>query len=51
MSAGKDVINRSRYYTAALIAISPNAQSARAFMTYLASRDGRALFAANGISE
>ena len=38
-------------YTAALIAISPNAQSARAFMTYLASRDGRALFAANGISE
>jgi ABC-type molybdate transport system substrate-binding protein len=37
-------------YTAALIAISPNAQSARAFMTYLASRDGRALFAANGIS-
>src|SRR6516162_7768761 len=38
-------------YTAALIAISPNAQSARVFMTYLASRDGRALFAANGISE
>jgi molybdate transport system substrate-binding protein len=37
-------------YTAALIAISPNAQSARAF-TYLASRDGRALFAANGISQ
>ena len=38
-------------YTAALITISPNAQSARAFMTYLASGDGRALFAANGISE
>ena len=38
-------------YTAALIAISPNAHSARAFMAYLASRDGRALFAANGISE
>ena len=38
-------------YTAALIAISPNPQSARAFMTYLASPDGRALLAANGISE
>src|SRR5215471_6659602 len=38
-------------YTAAQIAISPNAQSARAFMTYLASREVRALFAANGISE
>jgi len=38
-------------YTAALIAISPNAQSARVFITYLASRDARALFAANGISE
>jgi molybdate transport system substrate-binding protein len=38
-------------YIAALIATSPDAESARAFMAYLASRDGRALFAANGISE
>jgi molybdate transport system substrate-binding protein len=38
-------------YTAALIATAPNAEGAKAFMTYLASPDGRALFAANGISE
>jgi molybdate transport system substrate-binding protein len=38
-------------YTAAVIAVAPNANGARAFMAYLASTDGRALFAANGISE
>jgi molybdate transport system substrate-binding protein len=38
-------------YTAAVIATAPNAEGAKAFMTYLASPDGRALFAATGISE
>jgi molybdate transport system substrate-binding protein len=38
-------------YTAAMIATAPNPDGAKAFMTYLASPDGRALFAANGISE
>jgi molybdate transport system substrate-binding protein len=38
-------------YTAALIAVAPNPAGAKAFLTYLASSDGRALFAANGISE
>jgi molybdate transport system substrate-binding protein len=38
-------------YTAAVIATAPNAEGAKAFMTYLASPDGRALFAVNGISE
>jgi molybdate transport system substrate-binding protein len=38
-------------YTAALVAVAPNPAGAKAFLTYLASSDGRALFAANGISE
>jgi molybdate transport system substrate-binding protein len=38
-------------YTAAVIAVAPNPGGAKAFLTYLASGDGRALFKANGISE
>ena len=38
-------------YSAAVIAAAPNAEGAKAFMTYLASPDGRALFLANGIPE
>ncbi len=38
-------------YSAAVIAAAPNADGAKAFMTYLASPDGRALFLANGIPE
>jgi len=38
-------------YSAAAIAAAPNPDGAKAFMTYLASPDGRALFLANGIPE
>lgn len=38
-------------YSAAVIAAAPNPDAAKAFMTYLASPDGRALFLANGIPE
>jgi molybdate transport system substrate-binding protein len=38
-------------YSAALIAAAPNPDGAKAFLTYLASPDGRALFLANGIPE
>jgi molybdate transport system substrate-binding protein len=38
-------------YSAALIAAAPNAEGAKAFIGYLASPDGRALFLANGIPE
>jgi molybdate transport system substrate-binding protein len=38
-------------YSAAVLAASPNADGAKAFLAYLASPDGRALFLANGIPE
>jgi molybdate transport system substrate-binding protein len=38
-------------YSAAVIAGAPNPDAAKAFMAYLASPDGRALFVANGIPE
>jgi molybdate transport system substrate-binding protein len=38
-------------YSAAVIAAAPAPDSAKAFITYLASPDGRALFLANGIPE
>jgi molybdate transport system substrate-binding protein len=38
-------------YSAAVVAIAPNPEAARAFLAYLASPDGRALFVANGIPE
>jgi molybdate transport system substrate-binding protein len=38
-------------YSAAVIAAAPNADGAKAFLAYLASADGRALFLANGIPE
>jgi molybdate transport system substrate-binding protein len=38
-------------YSAAVIAAAPNPDGAKAFIAYLASPDGRALFAANGIPE
>jgi molybdate transport system substrate-binding protein len=38
-------------YTAAVITAAPNPDRAKAFLAYLASIDGRALFKANGISE
>jgi molybdate transport system substrate-binding protein len=38
-------------YNAAVIAAAPNPDGAKAFITYLASPDGRALFLANGIPE
>jgi ABC-type Fe3+ transport system substrate-binding protein len=38
-------------YSAAVIAAAPNPDAAKAFMAYLASADGRALFAANGIPQ
>ena len=38
-------------YSAAVLAAAPDAEGARAFLTYLASPDGRALFVANGIPE
>jgi molybdate transport system substrate-binding protein len=38
-------------YNAAVISTAPNADGAKAFMAYLASPDGRALFLANGIPE
>jgi molybdate transport system substrate-binding protein len=38
-------------YSAAVIAAAPDAEAAHAFLTYLASPDGRALFVANGIPE
>jgi molybdate transport system substrate-binding protein len=38
-------------YSAAVISVAPNPDGAKAFMTYLASPDGRALFLANGIPE
>jgi molybdate transport system substrate-binding protein len=38
-------------YSAAVIAVAPNPEAAKAFLTYLASPDGRALFLANGIPE
>jgi molybdate transport system substrate-binding protein len=38
-------------YSAAVIAAAPNPEAAKAFMAYLASADGRALFVANGIQQ
>src|SRR5215472_10912495 len=38
-------------YSAAVIAAAPNPEGAKAFMAYLASPDGRALFVANGIPQ
>jgi molybdate transport system substrate-binding protein len=38
-------------YSAAVIATAPNPDAAKAFVAYLASPDGRALFAANGIPQ
>jgi molybdate transport system substrate-binding protein len=38
-------------YSAAVIASAPNAEGANAFMAYLASPDGRALFLENGIPQ
>ena len=38
-------------YSAAVIAAAPNADGAKAFLAYLASADGRALFLANGIPQ
>jgi molybdate transport system substrate-binding protein len=38
-------------YSAAVISAAPNADGAKAFIRYLASPDGRALFLANGIPE
>jgi molybdate transport system substrate-binding protein len=38
-------------YSAAVIAASPNPDAAKAFLAYLASPEGRALFLANGIPE
>jgi molybdate transport system substrate-binding protein len=38
-------------YNAAVVAIAPNPDGAKAFLAYLASSDGRALFVANGIPE
>jgi molybdate transport system substrate-binding protein len=38
-------------YSAAVIAAAPNPDAAKAFMAYLASPEGRALFLANGIPE
>jgi molybdate transport system substrate-binding protein len=38
-------------YNAAVIALAPNPDGAKAFLNYLASADGRALFLANGIPE
>jgi molybdate transport system substrate-binding protein len=38
-------------YSAAVIATAPNAEGAKAFMAYLASPDGRALFLENGIPQ
>jgi molybdate transport system substrate-binding protein len=38
-------------YSAAVIAAAPNPDGAKAFMAYLASPDGRALFVANGIPQ
>jgi molybdate transport system substrate-binding protein len=38
-------------YSAAVISASPNPDGAKAFMAYLASPEGRALFLANGIPE
>ncbi len=38
-------------YNAAVIAVAPNPAGAKAFLAYLASPEGRALFVANGIPE
>jgi molybdate transport system substrate-binding protein len=38
-------------YSAAVLSAAPNPDGAKAFMAYLASPDGRALFLANGIPE
>src|SRR5579883_92007 len=38
-------------YSAAVVAIAPSPDAAKAFLAYLASADGRALFVANGIPE
>jgi molybdate transport system substrate-binding protein len=38
-------------YSAAVIATAPSPDAAKAFLAYLASPDGRALFLANGIPE
>jgi molybdate transport system substrate-binding protein len=38
-------------YSAAVITAAPNPEGAKAFMAYLASPDGRALFVANGIPQ
>jgi molybdate transport system substrate-binding protein len=38
-------------YSAAVIAAAPNPDAAKAFLAYLASPDGRALFVASGIPE
>ena len=38
-------------YSAAVIAAAPNPEAAKAFLAYLASAEGRALFVANGIPQ
>jgi molybdate transport system substrate-binding protein len=38
-------------YSAAVISAAPHADAAKAFVGYLASPDGRAVFVANGIPE
>jgi molybdate transport system substrate-binding protein len=38
-------------YSAAVISAAPDPDGAKAFMAYLASPEGRALFLANGIAE
>jgi molybdate transport system substrate-binding protein len=38
-------------YSAAVVAAAPNPEAAKAFLAYLASPEGRALFVANGILE
>jgi molybdate transport system substrate-binding protein len=45
-----EIQNYARY-SAAVIAAAPNPAAAKAFMAYLASADGRALFVANGIPQ
>jgi molybdate transport system substrate-binding protein len=46
-----DVSSVPALKSAAVIAAAPNPDAAKAFMTYLASPDGRTLFVANGIPE
>jgi molybdate transport system substrate-binding protein len=46
-----DEIQNYASYNAAVVSIAPNPDAAKAFLTYLASAEGRALFVANGIPE